>query len=465
MFDILIKNGTVIDGSGARRFRADVAVSDGAVAAIGDLALDDAHEVIDAEGKFVTPGFVDINNRSDAYWKIFANPTLDSMALQGVTTIVGGNSGSSLAPLLRPEMIKSIQRWIDVSRLNIDWQEMDEFLSAVSRRRLSLNFATLVGHSTLRRALLGGGDRSLSGEELKVLKAVLRRSLSAGALGLSAALLYAHSRTTTPEELTALAEVVAAEDGILTVYLSDEKEGLLDSLSAKIKVAERTGAKLHISHLKAVGEKNHHLLEKALKMIIAARNDGLEITCDVYPYTVMSAVMYTLLPDWITDGGRVKMMPRLRDPQLRRKALAEMRADRTINFAEAVVSVSPVVKNLSRRRIGDIAADREQTPEETIIDLLLAGEGQGMVLIDALGEDGLRAAMREDFCFVASNGAGYNLADRADGENIHPRNFGAFARFLGRYVREEKLLEWEEAIAKITSLPARRYGLGERGIL
>ncbi len=465
MYDILIKNGTVIDGTGRRRFRADVAVSDGLIAQIGDLSLEDAHVIVDARDKFVTPGFIDVNNHSDAYWKIFTNPTLDSLILQGVTTVVGGNSGSSLAPLLQPEMIKSIQRWTNISQLNINWQTMAEFLQTVESRRLSLNFATLVGHSTLRRAMLHGEDRTLTSDEMDVVADALDRALSEGALGLSVALKYAHSRTATREELLKLAAVVKKHNALLVVYLSDEEEGLLDSLQAKMAIARESGVRLHISHLKAVGEKNHHLVDEALRMITDARNEGLDITCDIYPYTVMSAVLYTLLPHWATDGGRTRMLSRLRDKETRRRVIEEMKQNKNIDYGELIISICPIIKCLSHRRVADIAEDRGQSPEEVVVDILLAAGGHAVVLIDALGEKQVQNTIRADFSFIVSNGGGYNLADWSSGEVIHPRNFGAFARFLGRYVRDKDLLGWEKAIKKITSLPAGQYALEGRGSL
>lgn len=463
MYDLLITGGTLIDGTGRPRRSADVAVQDGRIAAIGDLAHEQAVRTVDATDRFVVPGFVDVNNHADAYWKIFTLPTMDSLIRQGVTTVVGGNSGSSLAPLASADMIKTVQKWTDVSSVNMDWHTMDEFLATVERRRLAVNFGTLVGHGTLRRTVLHDDNRELTAEELDIVVAMLTQALRQGALGLSTALLYAHERSATRDELERLASVVADHGGTYVAYLSDETDGLLDALTETIAIARATGVRLHISHIKAVGRASWPLLPQALAMITAARKDGVDITCDAYPYTVISAVLYTLLPAWVTDGGRTMMLTRLRNPVMREKVVAEMSAGGAVDLADAVLSSSPLVATISRRRIGDIAAAREQSVAGTVVDLLLASEGRASVLVEALSEDNVRAVMSEDFTMIASNGGGYTEEDWASGEIIHPRSFGAFPRFLGRYVRDETLMSWEQAIARVTSLPARTFGIPHRG--
>ncbi len=463
MYDILIKGGTVIDGTGVARVRADVAVDGATVVAIGDLAGKSARKVIDARGKFVTPGFIDVNNHSDAYWKLFDNPTLDSMIHQGVTTIIGGNSGASLAPLIRPEAIKSIQKWTDISGVNINWQTMDDLYVAVAKRSLATNFGSLVGHSTLRRALLGDEHRELTSEELDILAQELDEAMLDGALGLSVAIGYTHGRATTEEELERLAQVVAQRDGVWVVYLSDERDGILDSLEQKMQIAQKTGVRLHLSHIKVIGSKNWHLMEQVLGMVAQAREQGAQITADVYPYTVMSAVLYTLLPDWVTDGGRKMMLRRLADATVRERVEAELAADDTVDLGSIVLSVSPLMKYISNRRLSEIAKSQEKSVASALIDVLLASEGHAVVLIDAIDPRGMRSAMSANGVMIASNGGGYSEEDWHTGEIIHPRSFGAFAQFLGKFVRDEKLITWEQAIAKITSEPATQYRLVGRG--
>jgi N-acyl-D-amino-acid deacylase len=466
MYDIIIKNGTVIDGSGQPMAQRDVAIQDGMIVAVDDLSHEVAHEFYDAAGKYVMPGIIDVNNHSDAYWKIFDNPSLDSLVHQGVTTVIGGNSGASLAPLLTPEMIKGIQKWTDVSHVNINWRSMREFLEIVKQRGVATNFGTLVGHGTLRRAMLGDEQRELSDDELEQVAAVLDQALSEGAFGLSTALLYAHARSATHEELVRLAHVVAQHDGVYVAYLSDEMDGVLDALEDVIAIAREANVRIHIAHLKTVGQENWPLMHRVLSAIEDARGTGVRITSDVYPYTVMSAVLYTLLPDWVTDGGRTMMLARLKDAETRARVVTEMQAYSHINLADAVLSMSPLVKQVARRRLGDIAQVQERSVEEVVIDVLLASRGRAAVLLDAVGAEGLAAAVRDNNVMIASNGGGYRVEDWQTGEVVHPRNFGAFPRFFAQYVREaHDGLSWEAAVRKVTSLPAEHFGIAQRGMI
>ncbi len=465
MYDIIIKNGTIIDGTSAPMVRKDLAIQDGKIVAIDDLSHEVAHEVYDATGQYVTPGFIDVNDHSDAYWKIFSNPTMDSLVRQGVTTVIGGNSGASLAPLLSPEMIKGVQKWTDVSHVNVNWRTMAEFLTTVERRGMAVNFGTLVGHATLRRSFLHDEQRPLTEEELAQVEMMLENALRDGALGLSTALLYAHARSATREELLRLAKVVARYDGVYVAYLSDEMDGVTDALADVIALAREAGVRLHIAHLKTVGKQYWPLMHKVLEMLDEAQSDGIVVSADIYPYTIMSAVLYTLLPQWVTDGGRTMMLARLRDADTRVKVVAQMRQQSPVDLGAAVISVSPIMKQLSRRRIADIAQMQEKSVEDVVIDVLLASHGHAVVLLDVLSEEGLRAAMVQSSTMLASNGGGYVEDDWQTGELIHPRSFGAFARFLGRYVRYDKVLPWEVAIHKITALPAERFGIRCRGTL
>ncbi|TAK96501.1 D-aminoacylase, partial [Patescibacteria group bacterium] len=250
MFNVIIKNGTVIDGTGNPRYRADVGIKNGKIADIGDLSNELTEESIDARGQLVVPGFIDVNNHSDTYWRIFATPTLDSLVRQGITTIIGGNCGSSLAPLVNKDIIQSIQKWVDVSNFSLNWLRMGEFLDEVERKQLSVNFGTLVGHGTLRRGITHDENRLLNEVELESAKKMLKDALREGALGMSSGLIYTHARSATREELIQLAEVVSKNDGVYATHVRGESRGLTSSIEEAIEVAKQSGVKLHISHLK-----------------------------------------------------------------------------------------------------------------------------------------------------------------------------------------------------------------------
>lgn len=463
MYDVLIKNGTIIDGSGAPMFPGNIALKENKIVGVGKVdGL--AERVIDATGHYVTPGFIDVNNHSDTYWELLAHPELESMLRQGVTTVIGGNSGSSLAPLTRPEIMRSIQKWTDVNKINFNWLSMKEFLSAIEKRRPSINFATLVGHGTLRRGVMEDETRPIKDTEVELMEHMLKQALKEGAIGFSTGLLYTHARGANIQEILRLVEVVARQGGIYATYIRDESEGLVKSVEEAITVARKTNIPLHISHLKAVGKRNWPLMDEAFNLIETAALNNLPITFDVYPYTTTGSVLYTLLPTWITENGRKLMLSRLRDPQVREIVVQEMKKN-DIDYSSIVLSVTNLNLILNHRKISDIALIQGTTPEEVIIDVLLASEGRAIVSLETLSERNVEKAIQHPFSIVSSNGVGYNVSEADSGDKVHPRNFGTFPKVFAQYVRGKKVLSWEEATHKMTGKPALKFKLENRGLL
>jgi N-acyl-D-amino-acid deacylase len=464
MYDIIIREGTIIDGSGNRKFSADIGIKEGVITAIGDLGNEMAHKTIDARGKVVSPGFIDVNNHSDTYWRIFSDPLLGSLICQGVTTIMGGNCGSSLAPLASKDVIKTIQKWADVRTINLNWLTMKEFLDEVEKKKLAVNFASLVGHATLRRGLLGDEVRDVSPAEVATMKKMLKQAFKEGAFGFSTGLVYTHAKHASSLEIDELVEVVKKNNGVYTTHVRGEGEDLIPSIEEAIRVAQHSGVRLHISHLKAMGQKNWPLMEKALSLIENAHMDGVEIYFDVYPYTSTGSVLYILLPDWVTEGGRQMMLARLKDENIRRDVIAEMRAS-GFDFSKITVSISSLDKTLSKKNVIDIAKAQGKTVEETIIDLLIASEGRVVTMMHVLSEKNVDKAVQNQFSIIASNGSGYPIEHAQTGELVHPRNFGTFPRVLAKYVCESGVIGWEEAIHKMSGRPAKVFGIEKRGIL
>jgi N-acyl-D-amino-acid deacylase len=462
MYDIIIKNSQIIDGTGAPMFRGDVGIKENKITKIGDLRNEKAHEEIDAEGKYVCPGFIDVNNHSDTYWQLFSNPDLESLVYQGITTIIGGNCGSSLAPLTSPKNIESIQKWADLKKINVDWLKFKEFVSFMKNKKLSVNFATLVGHGTMRRGILHDEARNLIPKELNFMKKELADSLSNGALGMSTGLIYTHAKLASAEELADLARVVKKYNGVYATHIRGESGELIESCEEAIEVARRSGVKLHISHLKAMGRKNWNKMDEALGIIDHARENGIDVTFDVYPYTNTGSVLYTLLPDWVVEGGKKIMIHRLRDPAIRAKVKSEMKKS-DVDYNKVEIAISPLNKTLARRKITDIARVQEKTIEDAVIDILIAGEGRVITSMEILSENNVKKAIAHPLSIVATNGAGYNLEHRTSGELVHPRSFGTFIKVLSEYVIKEKLLSFEEAVKKMTSFPAGKFGLEKRG--
>lgn len=462
MYDIIIKNGNIIDGSGEAPFRADVGIKDDKIAKIGELHDEKAEIEIDASGKIVCPGFIDVNNHSDTFWRIFSNPDLESLAYQGITTIVGGNCGSSLAPLVDAKNIESIQKWIDLKNINVNWLSLEEFFQSLGEKRLSVNFATLVGHATLRRGVLRDEVRSLNPKELKFIGQKLEEAMKEGALGVSTGLVYTHARLATIEELVSLAKIAEKFDGVYATHIRSESDDLIESLEEAFEIGKKSGAKLHISHLKAVGRNNWHKLEDALALINRAAEIGINISFDIYPYTNTGSVLYTLLPDWAAEGGRKMMLSRLKDPVIRAKVISEMRNSR-FEYEKVEIADSPLNVSLNQRKITEIARSQDKSVEDAIIDVLIASEGRVITSMEVLSENNIRKSIIHPFSMIATNGSGYNIEHSKTGEIVHPRSFGTFIKVLAKYIFEEEILSLEEAVKKMTSFPAEKFGVRKRG--
>lgn len=464
MYQIIIKNGMIIDGTGAPMFQGDVGIKEDKISEIGNLQNESAEKVIDAGGLVVAPGFIDVDNHSDTYWQIFLDPELKSLLHQGITTIIGGNCGSSLAPLASQRAIQSIQKWADIKKVSLNWMTMGDFLHTVEKLKLSVNFGTLIGHSTVRRGILPEGRSKMNLGEIKTAQNLLERAMKEGALGFSTGLVYTHAKEATQKEILAMARTVAKRQGIYVTHIRGEQHGLLSGVREAIETARLAGAKLHISHFKAVGDKNWELQDEALALMEQAKAGGLDVTFDAYPYTLTGSVLYTFLPDWVSAGGKKQMLGRLKDLTLRTRILKEMKASE-IGYSKMVVSVSGIGKELKRKKIVELARIQEKSVEEAILDVLIASDGRVTITTEALNDDNVEKAIAHPFSMVASNGSGYGVEYKESGDLLHPRNFGAFPRVLRQFVREKNILSWEDAIHKMTGKPAQHFNLEKRGVL
>jgi len=464
MFDFVIKNGIIVDGSGKKSFIADLGIKNDKISKIGNLKKAAAKETIDAEGKCVAPGFVDILDHSDSFWTIFKIPRLDSKITQGITTIISGNCGSSLAPLVSKEAIKSIHKWAEIGNVYVNWQTVEEFLSEVQKNKLGLNFATLIGHETLRRGLLGDEVRKITFKEIEIMNNMLKKGLAEGAFGMSTGLVFSHAKLASFEEIKILTNTLSKENALYASHIRGEVEDLLPSVNETLQIGRETGVSIEISHLKAIGKSYWPDMEKALEMIKIASDEDISIEFDIYPYTSTGSVLYLLLPDWVTSGGRNKMIARLKDFDLRKKIIEEMK-QLNYNYQDLIVSICPYNRSVVGKRIGDIAANQNISCEEAIIELLIAANGQVIVFNKVLSEENIELALKDSLCTVASADAAYNMEYIRTGEIVHPRCFGAFPRVLGRYVNKKKILKLEEAVYKMSGKPARKVGLKKRGLL
>ena len=464
MYDFLIKNGTLVDGSGGPRRKADIAIRDGVIVEIGNLEHAQAATFIDATGKVVAPGFIDINNHSDVYWQIFRNPALESLVIQGVTTIIGGNAGSSLAPLISKQDIRSIQKWTDVDHINFNWLSVKEFLEEVERKGIGVNFATLAGHGTLRRGVMHDQARSITPEEIAMMKKLLEAALKDGAFGMSTGLKYTHALSAAPREIAEFAKVLQKKGATYATYIRNEADGVVTAVDEAIQVGKDTQAKVHISHLKAVYEENWNKFDEVLSHIDTAALQGVEISFDLYPYTSTSSVLYTLLPEWVTRKGRVMMIAQLKDPKVRAQVIQDMGRE-AHNYKDLVVAVSRVNTVAGHKKISEIARMQGVSCEEAVVNVLMASEGRAIVSHEVLSPLNIEKGLASPHSIVSSNGAGYALTHGQTGDFVHPRNFGTFPKVLGEYVRAKKILSLEEAVHKMTAKPAVVFGLEKRGFL
>ncbi|MDP3794787.1 MAG: amidohydrolase family protein [bacterium] len=458
----LIKNGTVIDGTGTPGVVQDVLIEDDRIKTVGSLGSARADVKIDGRGLVVAPGFIDTLNHSDVYLTLFRYPEQESLLWQGVTTVVGGMCGSSLAPLVHVRVMASIQKWADMRDFAVDWLRFGEFLNAVEKRKIGVNFASLVGHATLRRGLVGDAFRALNPEEQKTMEYLLEGAFSEGAFGLSSGLAYSHAKVAPREELVRLLKIVHKYEGIYASHIRGEGEELPFALDEAVAAARRADVPVNISHLKAMGKPYWKLFSQALKAIDGARASGVRITFNCYPYTVTGSVLYTLLPDWVAEGGRNKMLERLRDPAIRVRAAAEMRMRIPYDYESVTIALVRAIPTLMGKTVAQIARNQGISGEEAVLQILMGAEGRAIAFMDVLSKANVRLAIRHKAAHIASDGAGYNIAHKRTREYVHPRAFGAFSRVISAYTHP-RTLPLEEVIAKMTLRPAETFGITKRG--
>lgn len=453
---ILIKGVQVIDGEGKRKgYKADILVKDDKIAAIGSFPNKKADIIIDGLGSYVTPGFIDVKTNIDHYLSIFNNPQQADFLRQGVTTVIGGHCGASLAPLLYGTL-ESIRKWADINSINVDWRTMREFLDVMEKRPLGVNFATLVGHSTVRRAIIGEELRDLTEHELEIFSTILTKSLNEGAFGFSTGLGYAHSRQTPYFEIKKLVDIVARHNGVYTTHLRNEEDGLLSSINETIKVAEETGARTIISHFRPLKGYENDYRDALLAISNVAA--GAELYYDIYPFDTSVVAIYTLLPKWAQNGGLEVMLANIESESTRKKIIQELP---DLEGDDIVIAQSLHNDYLVGKSIKEIAENRNISLKEALLEIMSLTKLRTTVFYKNINKDLIEDAILRDEALVASNSAG--LPD-AQNNLKHERFYNTFPKFL-EIVAEKKAMTIEKAIYKITGLPARIYGLHRRGVI
>ena len=462
-FDILIKNGNIVDGTGDAYFVGDLAINADTIVAIGNLKGKSGKQEIDATGLVVAPGF--INMLSWAASSLQSDGRSMSDIKQGVTLEVFGE-GNSMGPVLKKNATNNT---VEVITLK---EKLDELVA----KGVSPNVASLVGATTLRKNTVGFDDRAATTEELEAMKAMVKQAMEEGALGVGSALIYAPAFYSSTEELIELSKVAAQYDGIYTSHIRSEGTRFLQSVDELIRIANEAGVRAEIHHLKQSGKENWPKLDVAIRKIDSARNAGLSITANMYSYVAASTGLDAAMPPWVQEGGYRKWSERLQDPEIRKKVLEAMRTPaldweslmQGAGSADKMILVgfrNDSLKYLSGKTLQEVAEMRNTTPEDTAIDLVIQDGSRVQVIYFVMNEDNVRRQVALPWVSFGSDGGSIAAEGSRIKNSTHPRAYGNFARVLAKYTRDEKVISLEEAIRKLTSLPASNLRIKKRGSL
>jgi len=470
-YDIIIKNGLVFDGKGNKPEEVDIGIKGDEIKKIGDLQKENADEVIDASGKYVAPGFLDLTNHSDTHWTLFLYPSQESLIRQGITTIVGGNCGTSLAPFIGEASLEEIQRWVDVSKVNINWWTTGEFFSALKNHKFAVNFCTLIGFSTLQKAVLGKEVRLMTEKEINQMELLLKNALQEGVFGLSTNFGGGHIKSLRDEDIGALLKIIKQYEAVASHHLEDEGENILPAISRLIILARKSEAKMHISHFKALGRNSWNFFPKAIEMIKNARQENVKLTADFFPYAKTGSNLFTLLPSWVKKLTNEEICGILKSREDKRKNdLLDYLEQLTLHYDKIIIASTLSELGVVGKTIEQLSKISGLAGGEIILSLLETNNLRVSIFNEVISEENIELIAKEEFSAVASDGVGYtisNLKSQISNPNDlpHPRSFGAFPRVFNLYVKEKPILNWENAIYKMTGLPAEILGIKDRGII
>ena len=470
-FDLLIRNGTIYDGSGSAPFIGDVGIKGDRIVYAGPASSASATRIVDAKGMAVAPGF--INMLSWATESLLVDGLGQSDLRQGVTLEVMGE-GWSMGPLNDQMKKLAVERQGDI-KYPIEWTTLGEYLSLLERRGTSMNVASFIGATTVRQNELGEGDVDPNPEQLQRMRALVRQAMEEGALGVGTSLIYPPATFAETDELVALTTEAARCGGSYISHMRSEGDRLLESIDELIEISRRSGAPAEIYHLKQAGRANWSKIDAAVAKIEAARAAGLKISADMYTYTAGATGLAASMPPWVQDGGNEAMLERLKDPatveRIKREMLLPGKNWENLYLhagPEGVLVASltePSLKPLIGKTVAEIAKIKNVSPEQAVIDLVLADQGRSGAIYFLMSEDNVRRLAAIPWVGFGSDGE----ASAPEGvflkSSTHPRSYGNFARFLGKYVRDEKVAPLEEAIRRLTAQPAQNLGLQDRGLL
>ena len=498
--DILIKSGTIVDGSGSEPFKGDVGIAGDKIVFIhrnteltGQKYQVKAERIIEARDMIVAPGFIDTHAHSE--FTLLADPRAEGKICQGITTEINGNCGLSAAPLYG-ETLK--QREGDLEELYIRerWTTFKEYCEILEGRAISLNFVTLAGHGNIRACVAGYQDRKLTDSDRREMCQLLKDAVLEGAAGLSSGLIYPPGVFSDTEELIELCRVLSLPDkrtvikspqphfskvgqkrtnekkgmpGIYTSHMRSEGDKLIESVEETIRIAKESGIRVHISHIKTSGEKNWHKIDNALSIIGMAKNKGLGVTADRYPYTAASTDLDTILPSWVYEGGSEEEIKKLKSKDLREQIKKEIVKDHPDMKYWENTYVSSVLSEKNRwtegKSIASIARRKGYEPVDMLFKILIDEKLRAGAIFSSMNEENLKRFLSLPYVMIGTDSSARSLSGITHRGKPHPRGFGSFPRFLGKYVREDSLMNLSEAIRKITHLPGETFGIHRRGML
>ena len=470
-FDVIIRNGMVYDGSGRPPVKADVAIRGDRIAAVGNLNSASAKTIVDAKGLAVAPGFINMLSHSETSWLV-DDRSLSELR-EGVTTQIFGES--SMGPL-SPEMKQRRASSQGDLKFEIEWTTLAEYLNYLQKRGISQNVASFIGAPTIREYVIGLEDKPPTPAQLDQMRELVRREMEAGALGITTALIYPPAFFAKTDELIELCKVAAKYQGKYTAHIRSEGAQLIEAVQETIRISREAGLPAEIYHLKASGEANWPKMDQVIRMIEDARKQGVKITADMYTYPAGGTGLDASLPPWVFDGGRDAAYKRLRDPATRQKIAEAVRTPTNEWENLYLLSGSPDrillasfrndnLKPLTGKTLAEVARMRGKDPIETIMDLLLEDQSRIGTIYFLMTEDNIKKQIRQPWVSFGSDAASIAAEGVFLKSSTHPRTYGNFARLLGKYVRDEKVISLTEAIRRLTSLPAANLGLNHRGLL
>ena len=471
-YDLIIRNGAVIDGTGSPWYAADIGIRKGRIAAIGNLQLATANHSIDAHGMVVAPGFIDMLGQSEM--TMLVNPHLPSKIYQGITTEITGEGGS-IAPLT-DAIRKADRAGYEHYKINPDWSTFRQYFARIEKQGMGINLASYVGATQVRRAVIGDGNRAPTPDELERMKALVREGMRDGAVGLSTSLQYAPAPYASTEELIALASEAARLGGIYATHMRSEGDAIIPALDEAIRIGREAKIPVEIWHLKAAGKANWGRMPEIVAHIEKAREEGVEIGGDTYAYTAWFNSFSAFIPPWAHDGGDAALIERLKDPAMRARIRKDMETPsntwdnewQEIPGPEAIllsVVQSEKLRPLQGKTIAEIAKLWNKDAFDTIFDILIEDKAFTEVAVSGMSEPDVRLALQQPWVSVCNDSQGTAPDGLLGREHPHPRAYGTFPRILRKYVREEKALTLADAIRKFSALPAAKLRLADRGVL